>query len=75
VTRKAPAAWGFGVRIDSIEDLDRALSGVMLDLIHLRLQNTRRAEERGQGLPGSFRQIPFHRPAILLRAYRYASLN
>ncbi len=37
VTRKAPAARGFGVRIDSLDDLDRALSGVMLDLIHLRL--------------------------------------
>lgn len=37
VTRRAPAARGFGVRIDSLEDLDRTLSGVMLDLIHLRL--------------------------------------
>jgi methylmalonyl-CoA mutase len=37
VTQKAPAARGFGVRIDSLDDLDRALSGVMLDLIHLRL--------------------------------------
>jgi methylmalonyl-CoA mutase len=37
VTRKAPAARGFGVRIDGLDDLDRALSGVMLDLIHLRL--------------------------------------
>lgn len=37
VTRKAPAARGFGVSADSVEDLDRALSGVMLDLIHLRL--------------------------------------
>ncbi|HZH53215.1 MAG TPA: methylmalonyl-CoA mutase family protein [Microvirga sp.] len=37
VARKAPAARGFGVRIDSIDDLDRALSGVMLDLIHLRV--------------------------------------
>lgn len=37
VTRKAPAARGFGVRIDSVDDLDRTLSGVMLDLIHLRL--------------------------------------
>jgi methylmalonyl-CoA mutase len=37
VTQKAPAARGFGVRIDSVEGLDRTLSGVMLDLIHLRL--------------------------------------
>jgi len=37
VTRKAPASRGFGVRIDSIDDLDRALNGVILDLIHLRL--------------------------------------
>ncbi|MBF9195292.1 methylmalonyl-CoA mutase family protein [Microvirga terrestris] len=37
VTRKAPAARGFGVQIDSVEDLDRTLNGVMLDLIHLRV--------------------------------------
>jgi methylmalonyl-CoA mutase len=37
VTRRAPAARGFGVRIDSLDDLDRALAGVMLDLIHLRV--------------------------------------
>ncbi|GEO15640.1 methylmalonyl-CoA mutase family protein [Microvirga aerophila] len=37
VTRKAPAARGFGVGARSVEDLDRTLSGVMLDLIHLRL--------------------------------------
>jgi methylmalonyl-CoA mutase len=37
VTRKALAARGFGVHIDNLDDLDRALSGVMLDLIHLRL--------------------------------------
>ncbi|MBD2748104.1 methylmalonyl-CoA mutase small subunit [Microvirga sp. BT688] len=37
VTRKAPAARGFGVAINSIEDLDRTLDGVMLDLIHLRV--------------------------------------
>jgi methylmalonyl-CoA mutase len=37
VTHKAPAARGFGVQIDGLDDLDRALSGVMLDLIHLRV--------------------------------------
>lgn len=37
VTRKAPAAHGFGVNIETLDDLDRALSGVMLDLIHLRV--------------------------------------
>jgi methylmalonyl-CoA mutase len=37
VTRKAPAARGFGVGIDSVDDLDRTLKGVMLDLIHLRV--------------------------------------
>jgi methylmalonyl-CoA mutase len=36
-TRKAPAARGFGVAIDTIEDLDRTLHDVMLDLVHLRL--------------------------------------
>ncbi|EIM25537.1 methylmalonyl-CoA mutase family protein [Microvirga lotononidis] len=37
VAHKAPAARGFGVQIGSLDDLDRALSGVMLDLIHLRV--------------------------------------
>ena len=37
VTAKAPSARGFGVRIETVEDLERALSGVMLDLVHLRL--------------------------------------
>src|SRR3712207_4030917 len=37
VTRKAPAARGFGVGTDSIDDLDRTLNRVMLDLIHLRV--------------------------------------
>jgi len=37
VTRKAPVARGFGVAINSVEDLDRTLGGVMLDLIHLRV--------------------------------------
>ncbi|MBB3018661.1 methylmalonyl-CoA mutase [Microvirga lupini] len=37
VTRKAPAGHGFGVSIDTIDDLDRTLTGVMLDLIHLRV--------------------------------------
>jgi hypothetical protein len=63
VTRRAPASRGFGVRIDSLDDLDRALSGVMLDLIHLRLDaggHGRQmaalvlalAERRGHGLSG-----------------------
>jgi methylmalonyl-CoA mutase len=37
VTRKAPSSRGFGVRVDTLDDLDKALSGVMLDLIHLRV--------------------------------------
>ncbi|MBM1170963.1 methylmalonyl-CoA mutase family protein [Microvirga arabica] len=37
VTGKAPAARGFGVQINSVEDLDRTLNDVMLDLIHLRV--------------------------------------
>jgi len=37
ITREAPAARGFGVGIDTIDDLDRTLAGVMLDLVHLRL--------------------------------------
>ncbi|WP_262266288.1 MULTISPECIES: methylmalonyl-CoA mutase subunit beta [Microvirga] len=36
-THKAPAARGFGVRVESLNDLDRVLSGVMLDLVHLRV--------------------------------------
>ncbi|HEX3710414.1 MAG TPA: methylmalonyl-CoA mutase subunit beta [Pseudolabrys sp.] len=34
----APAARGFGVAANTVEDLDRALAGVMLDLISLRLE-------------------------------------
>ncbi|MGO4704564.1 methylmalonyl-CoA mutase family protein [Microvirga sp. 2MCAF38] len=34
---KAPSAHGFGLRVDTVEDLDRALSGIMLDMVHLRL--------------------------------------
>jgi methylmalonyl-CoA mutase len=37
VARTAPAARGFGVGLDTLADLDRALQGVMLDLVHLRL--------------------------------------
>lgn len=36
VTRKAPSARGFGIG-ETVADLDRVLSGVMLDLIHVRL--------------------------------------
>lgn len=36
VTGKAPSARGFGIG-ETVEDLDRVLSGVMLDLIHIRL--------------------------------------
>ena len=34
----APAARGFGVAINSVDDLDRTLAGVMLDMIPLRLE-------------------------------------
>jgi methylmalonyl-CoA mutase len=34
----APSARGFGVGIDNVEDLDRTLSGVMLDLIALKIE-------------------------------------
>jgi methylmalonyl-CoA mutase len=37
VTRKAPAARGFGLVVETLDDLDRTLAGVMLDLVHLRL--------------------------------------
>ncbi|MET0745068.1 MAG: methylmalonyl-CoA mutase family protein [Microvirga sp.] len=33
----ARAARGFGVAVSSLDDLDRSLAGVMLDLVHLRL--------------------------------------
>ncbi len=57
----APAARGFGLRIGTIDDLDRALAGTMLDLVHLRLDaggGARQAaallvalaERRGHGL-------------------------
>src|SRR4051794_20416511 len=38
VTRRAPAARGFGLDLRNLDDLDRALDGVMLDLVHLRLE-------------------------------------
>ena len=34
----APAAHGFGLIAETVDDLDRALSGVMLDLIALRIE-------------------------------------
>ncbi|HEX8662514.1 MAG TPA: methylmalonyl-CoA mutase subunit beta [Beijerinckiaceae bacterium] len=34
----APAARGFGVRAETAEDLDRALAGVMLDLVAVRIE-------------------------------------
>lgn len=34
----APSARGYGVDIASLDELDRALNGVMLDLIHLRVE-------------------------------------
>src|SRR5690349_18098039 len=37
VAHKAPAGRGFGLQIGSLDDLDKALNGVMLDLIHLRV--------------------------------------
>jgi methylmalonyl-CoA mutase len=37
VFAKTPASRGFGLGIDTLDDLDRALSGVMLDLVHVRL--------------------------------------
>src|SRR5215218_3731549 len=37
VTRGAPAARGFGVAAETVDELDRALQGVMLDLVHPRL--------------------------------------
>ncbi|MGO4527322.1 methylmalonyl-CoA mutase family protein [Microvirga sp. 2MCAF35] len=37
VAHKAPAARGFGAQIGSLDDLDKTLNGVMLDLIHLRV--------------------------------------
>ncbi|SCX98503.1 methylmalonyl-CoA mutase family protein [Microvirga guangxiensis] len=48
VTHRAPAARGFGVKAESVEDLDKALSGVMLDLIHLRLDAGRQGRVMAQ---------------------------
>jgi len=38
VLEGAPAARGFGVTVDNVKDLNAALSGVMLDMIPLRLE-------------------------------------
>ena len=37
VLARAPASRGFGLEIGTLDDLDRALAGVRLDLVHLRL--------------------------------------
>nr|WP_188911388.1 methylmalonyl-CoA mutase family protein [Salinarimonas ramus] len=37
VLPQASSARGFGLRIETLDDLDAALRGVMLDLVHLRL--------------------------------------
>lgn len=42
----APAARGFGLKADDVEALDAALSGVMLDLVRLRLDPAPRGREQ-----------------------------
>lgn len=37
VAAKAPSSRGFGLALTSLDDLDRALADIMLDLIHVRL--------------------------------------
>ncbi|WP_374730403.1 methylmalonyl-CoA mutase family protein [Salinarimonas sp.] len=37
VLPQAPSARGFGLQAQTVEDLDAALAGVMLDLVHVRL--------------------------------------
>jgi methylmalonyl-CoA mutase len=46
----APRARGFGLRADRIEDLEAALNGVMIDLVHLRLEAGALSLEMGQNL-------------------------
>jgi methylmalonyl-CoA mutase len=46
----APSARGFGLRSGGIEDLEATLSGVMVDLIHIRLEAGRLSLEAGQNL-------------------------
>jgi methylmalonyl-CoA mutase len=41
----APGARGFGVTAESVENLDRALQGVMLDIVHVRLEAGQRGRE------------------------------
>jgi methylmalonyl-CoA mutase len=45
VIDKAPAARGFGLGVRTLDDLDRALQGTMLDLIHLRLDGGGRGRQ------------------------------
>lgn len=46
VTSGAPTAYGFGLHIASLDDLDRALEDVRLDLIHTRLEAGADAPEK-----------------------------
>src|SRR4051794_34435649 len=48
----APAARGFGLAANTVDDLDRALQGVMLDVIHLRLEAGLRGREAADLLLG-----------------------
>ncbi|QFU15961.1 methylmalonyl-CoA mutase family protein [Microvirga thermotolerans] len=50
VTRKAPSARGFGLAAETVDELDRVLAGVMLDLVHVRLD----AGGRGRIVAGHF---------------------
>jgi len=52
VVAGAPAARGFGLRVESVDELDRALAGVRLDLIHLRLDAGGERREAAAGLVG-----------------------
>ncbi len=49
----APGGRGFGVRIETVDDLDRALHGVMLDLIHLSIETAPFAGAEAASLIGA----------------------
>jgi methylmalonyl-CoA mutase len=49
----APGGRGFGVRIETVDDLDGALHGVMLDLIHLSVETAPFAGREAASLMGA----------------------
>jgi methylmalonyl-CoA mutase len=61
----APTARGFGLRAGTVEELDRALQGVMLDFIHLSVETAPFAGRAAAALVGALIERRGHDPAAL----------